>query len=275
MIHLKSKSQVALLKHSADLVSRTLAEVGKYVKVGVTTGELDAIAEDFILRHNAKPAFKGYRVGSQVFPASLCISTNDEVVHGIPGDRKLVDGDLVSVDCGVLLNGYYGDSAYTFGVGKLDPKDVKLLCATYEALEAGIERARVGFRIGDISYAIQQRCQADGYGIVRDLVGHGIGKSLHEDPQVPNFGKRGTGRKLKAGLAICIEPMVNRGVDDVVFGADGWTVSTADQAPSAHYEKTVVVYKGAAEVLTSFEPIEDVINAPYKLELEHGKTTSH
>jgi methionyl aminopeptidase len=227
MIKLKSAEEIERLRDSADLVGRTLAEVAKLIRPGVTTGTLDAVAEDFIRTHGGTPAFKGYQVGNSVFPASLCISVNDVVVHGIPGDAALQEGDIVSIDCGVLLNGYYGDFAYTFGVGRISAENRRLLQVTYESLQLGIEAAVAGNRIGDISSAVQRHCEHAGYGVVRDLVGHGIGRSLHEEPQVPNFGRRGTGRKLRPGLSICIEPMVNRGTRKVTIDNDGWTVRTA------------------------------------------------
>lgn len=267
MIHLKNLQEVEKLRQSADLVSRTLAEVAGHIEPGVLTSALDKVAEDYVLGHNAKPAFKGYRVGSAIFPSTLCISINDEVVHGIPGDYALQEGDLVSVDCGVLLDGYYGDSAYTFAVGEISAEDAKLCQVTYESLMHGIDKARVGFRIGDISHAVQSHCEAHGYGVVRDLVGHGIGKSLHEAPQIPNFGRQGSGRKLKDGTSMCIEPMINAGTFEVFTADDEWTIKTADGSQSAHYELTVVVRKGEAEVLSTFSHIEKIVEAPYKLAL--------
>lgn len=264
MIHLKNLQQVQLLRESADLVSRTLAEVAGHIRPGIKTIELDEIADKYITGHNAKPAFKGHKVGRVIFPNTLCISINDEVVHGIPGDYALQSGDLVSVDCGVLLNGYYGDSAYTFAVGDISDEDAKLCCVTYESLMKGIEKARVGFRVGDISHAVQSHCEAHGYGVVRDLVGHGIGKSLHEAPQVPNFGRQGSGRKLKDGISMCIEPMINAGTFEVFTADDEWTIKTLDGSRSAHYELTVVVRKGEAELLSTFSHIEKVIDAPYQ-----------
>ncbi|MEX0599698.1 MAG: type I methionyl aminopeptidase [Rhodothermales bacterium] len=264
MIHLKSQREIDRLKASADLVGRTLAEVGKRIEPGVTTRELDEVAEAYILKHDAEPAFKGYKVGDLVFPNTLCTSVNDVVVHGIPNDEPLKEGDLVSIDCGVRLNGYYGDYAYTFAIGELSD-DARALCeATYASLYEGIGQAVAGRRVGDISNAVQVYCEERGYGVVRDLVGHGIGKSLHEDPQVPNFGKKGTGRKLREGLTLCIEPMINLGTHEVVSDADGWTVRTGDRLPSAHYEHMVVVRRGEAEVLSTFAFIEDVIDAPYR-----------
>ncbi len=272
MIQLKSDREIDLLRSAADLVSRTLAEVAKRIRPGVTTAELDDVAEQYIRGHGAEPAFKGYRVGQNVFPGTLCVSVNDQVVHGIPGDYALRQGDVVSVDCGAKLDGFFGDSAFTFAVGSIDAES-RLLCrTTYEALNAGIAACLAGNRIGDISYAVQSHCEQRGYGVVRDLVGHGIGANLHEDPQVPNVGRRGSGRKLKNGLVLCIEPMINLGTPDVVTGSDGWTIRTADGQPSAHYEHMVVIRGGEPEVLTTFEHIEAVVQAPYSQteELQHG-----
>ena len=270
MIHLKNLQEVQRLSESADLVGRTLAEVAGHIEPGVATSVLDEVAERFIEGHGAKPAFKGYRVGKSRFPATLCISINEEVVHGIPGERILEEGDLVSIDCGVYLNGYFGDSAYTFAVGDLAPEAVHLCRVTYDALYKGIEKARKGFRVGDISYAVQSYCESFGYGVVRDLVGHGIGRSLHEAPQVPNYGKQGHGRKLKDGLTLCIEPMINAGTHEVFTADDDWTVTSLDRSLSAHYEHMVVVRKGEAEILSTYSHIERIVEAPYKLELTHG-----
>lgn len=263
MIHLKSRREIDRLRESATLVGRTLAEVARHVRPGVTTAELDAVAEEFILRNDGTPAFKGYQVGQLIFPNTLCTSVNDVVVHGIPGDDPLREGDLVSIDCGVLLNGYYGDSAYTFAVGEISPQNRELCAVTYESLNKGIEQAVAGRRVGDISHAVQTYCEERGFGVVRDLVGHGIGKGLHEDPQIPNFGRRGTGRKLRSGLTVCIEPMINKGTWEVEADPDGWTIRAADGEPSAHYEHMVVVQGGAADVLSTFEYIEEIIDAPY------------
>lgn len=271
MIHIKTHSEIDKLRSSAELVSRTLAEVARHLRAGVTTGELDVIAEDFIRTAGAEPAFKGYRAGSKVYPATLCVSIDDEIVHGIPGDRILRDGDLVSVDCGVILDGYYGDSAFTFGVGELSEEQVRLVTVTYESLYRGIDFAVSGNRIGDISHAVQQHCEGAGFGVVYELVGHGIGKSLHEDPQVPNVGRRGTGRKLSTGLAICIEPMINLGGGRVKSDEDGWTVRTSDGKSSAHYEHMVVVQPGQPEIMTTFEYIEEAVMPPYKLNQVYGE----
>mgnify|MGYP002510727522 FL=1 len=257
MIYLKTPEEIALLRASNQLVGKTLAEVAKHIRVGVTTLELDKIAEDFIRSNGAVPGFLGY--GG--FPNTLCVSVNDQVVHGIPSNYALKEGDIVSVDCGVLQNGYYGDSAYTFCVGKVDEKVKKLLEITKESLSLGIDSAQHGNRIGDIGFAIQQHCQKAGFSVVRKLVGHGVGKNLHEDPEVPNFGKRGQGVLLKEGMVIAIEPMINMGNRDVVQEKDGWTIRTIDRKPSAHFEHTIAVRKGKAEILSTFDYIEEVLNS--------------
>ena len=241
------------------IVSKTLAEVGKAIKPGITTAELDKIAESYITAQDAKPAFKGYNG----FPATLCISVNAQVVHGIPGDRVLNEGDIVSVDCGAVKNGFYGDSAYTFKVGKVSPEVVQLLRVTKESLYKGIELAVEGGRMGDIGSSVQNHVEKYNYGIVRELVGHGIGKSLHEGPDVPNYGKKGNGMKLERGLVIAIEPMINMGKKEVIQEADGWTITTKDGKPSAHFEHTIAIGKGKAEILTSFEDIEKIEAAQF------------
>jgi methionyl aminopeptidase len=256
MLYFKTDEEVGLLKESNLLVSRTLAEIAAYIKPGVTTLYLDNIAETFIRNHNADPAFKGY--GG--FPKTLCTSVNDEVVHGIPSDYLLKEGDIISVDCGVILNGWYGDSAYTFAVGEIDPDVKRLLDFTKASLEEGVKAAVAGNRIGDISSAVQNMAESGGYSVVRELVGHGIGKKLHEPPEVPNFGKKGAGPKMEKGLVICIEPMINMGEKETYQMNDGWTVKTADGKPSAHFEYAVAVNKGRADVLTTFEFIEEVLN---------------
>lgn len=265
MIHLKSQREIELMKASADLVGRTLAEVARHVRPGVTTAELDRVAETFIRDHGAEPAFKGYAVhGLPPFPGTLCTSISDVVVHGIPSAQAVLqEGTIISVDCGVKLDGYYGDSAFTFAVGEISEELTALCQTTYEALYKGIEQSVHGRRVGDISQAVQRHCEAQGYGIVRDLVGHGIGRKMHEDPNVPNFGRSGTGRKLKEGMTFCIEPMVNMGTYEVTTDADRWTIRTGDGMPSAHYEHMVVVRRGAPEILSTFEYIEAVIEAPY------------
>jgi methionyl aminopeptidase len=269
MVHLKSAREIAKLRASADLVGRTLAEVGRHIAPGVTTMELDALAETFIRDHGAEPAFKGHRAGNNVFPGSLCVSADDKVVHGIPGDEVLQEGQLLSVDCGVLLDGFIGDSAYTFPVGEISEEAQELCRVTYESLRDGIAQARAGNRVGDIGHAVSQRCE--GYGVVRELCGHGVGRELWEEPQVPNYGRPGRGRKLKRGLTICIEPMVNIGTADVVTDADGWTVRTADRSLSAHYEHMVAVTPDGPDVLSTFDHIEAFIDAPYhKAPLPNG-----
>lgn len=252
-IFYKSTDEIALMRKSARLVSSTLAEVASFLRPGLTLLEIDKLAEDYIRSHDAIPSFKNY----QGFPNSACISVNEAVVHGIPSDYALKDGDIVSVDLGVILNEFHGDSAYTFAIGNVDNKILELLQVTKTSLYKGIERTVVGNRTGDISFAIQQYTEKErGYGVVRELVGHGLGRDLHEDPQVPNYGKRGRGRKLKEGLVICIEPMINLGGKEVAYLEDGWTVVTKDGSVSAHYEHVVLAKKGAAEILSDFEPIE-------------------
>jgi len=258
MIYLKSESEIEKLRESAQLVSQTLAEVSKYIEPGVETGKLDRIAEDFIKKNNARPAFKGYGPKGNEFPGTLCISVNDEVVHGIPGKRKLAGGDIVSIDCGVEKNGYFGDHAYTFAVGEVDDEALNLLRTTLEALYKGIDQAVHGNKIGDISYAVQNHCETAGFGVVRDLVGHGIGKSLHEDPSVPNFGKQGRGERLRAGMTLAIEPMITAGSWKVKTLNDGWTVTTADGSLAAHFEHDVVVLEGKADILSTFDYIADL-----------------
>lgn len=275
MISLKSAREIERMRESAHLVGRTIAEVAKHVRPGVSTAELDRVAEEFILRHNAKPAFKNYKVGRLVYPKTLCLSVNEEVVHGIPGKHVLKEGDLLSIDCGVVLDGYYGDSAYTVAVGKISPENAKLCQVTYEALYRGVDKAITGNRIGDIGYAVQSHCEAHGYGVVRELVGHGIGRKMHEEPQVPNYGHQGSGRKLKDGLVICIEPMINRGTHEVVTDPDGWTIRTADGLPSAHYEHMVAVHGGKPEILSTFEYIEEVVEAPYQEKVTYVETVGH
>ena len=256
MLQRKSEEEIELLRESSLLVGKTLGELAKHIRPGVQTKELDRIAEEFIRDHGAVPGFKGY--GG--FPGSLCISINDVVVHGIPDGRELKDGDIVSIDCGTILNGYYGDSAYTFAVGEVDPKVRELMKHTEQALYIGVENAIAGNRVGDIGYAIQQYISQFGYGIVRELVGHGIGRQMHEKPEIPNYGRRGTGTKLPEGLVICIEPMINLGTRNVIQESDGWTIRTSDGKPSAHYELEIAVRKGKADVLTSYEQIHEVLN---------------
>jgi methionyl aminopeptidase len=256
MIYIKTDEEIELQRLSSLLVGSTLAEVAKNIKPGVKTIELDRIAEEFIRDHGAVPGFKGY--GG--FPGTLCTSVNDAVVHGIPGDLELKDGDIVSIDCGTIMNGFYGDSAYTFPVGEVDEEVLLLLERTKQSLYLGIEQAVAGKRVHDIGYAIQNYVENFGYGVVRDLVGHGVGKNLHEDPEVPNYGRRGTGAKLKPGMCIAIEPMINLGGKEVFQENDGWTIRTVDGKPSAHFEHDVAIRNGKADILSSFEEIEKVLN---------------
>ncbi len=255
MIHYKTKEEIELLRISSLLVGKTLAEVARHIKPGITTGALDKIAETFIRDHHAVPGFKGY--GG--FPATLCISVNEVVVHGIPGNQELHDGDLVSVDCGVIMNGFYGDSAYSFAVGEVSEEVSLLMERTKESLYRGIEVAKAGKRIGDIGYEIQTYVESFGYSVVRDLVGHGLGRNLHEKPEVPNYGKRGVGAMLQPGMVICIEPMINLGKRMIVQEKDGWTIRTADRRPSAHYEHAIAIMEGHTEILSSFDEIEEVL----------------
>jgi methionyl aminopeptidase len=259
MVYFKTDHEIALIKQNGILLGKTHAEVAKYIKPGVTTNQLNKIAEEYIQDNNAHPSFKGYVVGSRKFPGALCISVNDVVVHGLPSEYILKDGDIVSVDCGVYLNGFHADSAYTYAVGNISKEVEDLLMATKESLYLGISKATDGMRVGDVSFEIQNYCESKGYSIVRELVGHGVGRKIHEDPEVPNYGKRGAGPKLKEGMVIAIEPMVNLGKKYVAQGNDGWTIKTKDGMPSAHFEHTVAIRKGKAEILTTFEYIEEVL----------------
>lgn len=252
----KTDDEIELIRESSLLVGKTLAELASMIRPGITCLELDKRAEEFIKDHNAYPGFLGY----SGFPNSICASINSAVVHGIPTNAPLNEGDIVSVDIGVLKDGYWGDSAYTFPVGEVSPEVKKLLDVTKESLYLGIEQAIAGKRIGDIGHAVQSYAEANGYGVVRELVGHGVGKSLHEAPEVPNFGRRGTGMQMLEGLVIAIEPMINLGTKNVKQMKDGWTIQTADGKPSAHYEHTIVVRKNKAEILSTFELIEQALS---------------
>ena len=256
MIHLKTDEEIEILRENNILVSRTLAEVGRHIREGVTTREINRIAETFIRDNGAVPAFLGY----QGYPASTCISVNEVVVHGIPGDRVIKEGDIVSVDVGTFLKGFVGDSAYTFAVGEVSREARQLLEVTKEALYKGTAQAKAGNRVGDISAAVQEYAESFGYGVVRELVGHGVGRKMHESPEVPNFGARGRGPLLKEGMVICIEPMINMGTRAVVFERDGWTVRTKDRKPSAHFEYAVAVRRDGPDVLTDFSIIEQALN---------------
>jgi methionyl aminopeptidase len=254
-IYYKSPEEIELIRESSLLVSKTLAEVAKLIAPGVTTLALDKLAYEFIKDHGAIPAFLNY--GG--FPNSLCISPNEQVVHGIPGNYVIKEGDLISVDCGVIKNNFFGDSAYTFSIGDVDAEKQKLCKVTQECLNFAIEKAVVGMRIGDIAFAVQNHAENNGFGVVRELVGHGVGVKLHEKPEVPNFGKRGSGVKLEEGMVIAIEPMINAGTAGVKFWPDGWTVTSKDNKPSAHFEHTVAIKKGKADVLSTFSLIEEVL----------------
>lgn len=254
MIKLKTREEIELLREANQLVSRTLALVGQNIKEGVSTLDLDKLAEEFIGDNNALPAFKGY--GG--FPGTLCTSVNDVVVHGIPSDKQVLrQGDIVSIDCGTIRNGFYGDSAYTFTVGEIVDSTENLLRVTKEALYKGIAAAKVGNRIGDISHAVQSHCEAHHFTVVREMVGHGIGRHLHEEPQLPNYGRRGTGLKIEEGMVLCIEPMINLGVRQVKFDPDGWTCRTKDGRPSAHFELCIAIVNGEADILSTFSYIEE------------------
>lgn len=256
MIYLKTDEEVELLRAANDLLGRTYGELAKVIKPGVTTAELDKIAHDFICDHGGIPSCLGY----EDYPATLCTSVNEQVVHGIPSkDVVLKDGDIVSVDGCVLLNGFHADSAYTFPVGEVSPEVMRLLRTTRECLQLGVEQAIVGRRLGDISYAIQSHAEQAGYQVVREFVGHGIGREMHEDPEVCNYGRRGNGLVLKSGMTIAIEPMVMMGRRNVIIEDDGWTARAADRKPAAHYEWSVCVRQGKADVLSTFKYIQEVL----------------
>lgn len=253
MIYLKTDEEIELMRESNRLVGMTHGELSKHVRPGITTLQLDKIADEFIRDHGAVPSFLGY--GG--FPNSICTSVNEHVVHGIPNNIPLQNGDIVSIDCGTIKNGFNGDSAYTFCVGEVADEVKELLRVTRESLYLGIEQAKEGNRIGDIGYAIQAYCEKLGYTVVRELVGHGIGRDMHEAPEVPNYGRRGTGPLIQNGMCIAIEPMINMGSKNVVFEKDGWTVRTKDRKPSAHFEHTIAVRNGKADILSTFEFIKD------------------
>jgi methionyl aminopeptidase len=256
MALIKTEIEIEKIRTSSLLVGKTIAEVARYIKPGVTTLALDKIAEEFIRDHKAKPAFKGYHG----FPATLCISVNEVVVHGIPGKRELKEGDLVSIDCGTIIDGYFGDSAFSFGLAPMAVELELLMKRTHDSLLKGIEIITAGKRVGDIGYEVQTYVESFGYTVVRDLVGHGLGSSLHEKPEVPNYGRKGNGPKLEAGMVICIEPMINLGTRQVTQENDGWTIRTMDRKPSAHFEHAVVIRNTGADILSSFSEIEQVIN---------------
>ena len=254
MVYLKTDEQIELLRESNLLVSQTLAELAKVIRPGISTAFLDKVAEEYIRDNGALPAFKGYNG----FPASICASVNDQVVHGIPSEKMILkDGDIISIDCGTFKNGFVGDSAYTFSVGDVSQDVRDLLEVTKASLYLGIGQAVEGKRIGDIGYAVQSYCESKGYSVVREMVGHGIGKKMHEAPEVPNYGRRGCGMMLRTGMVICIEPMINQGKKGLVFERDGWTTRTVDGKCSAHFEHAVAIRKGKADILSDFSIIEE------------------
>jgi len=257
MVLAKLEEEIELLRLNNELVSKTLAEVAKLIRPGVTTLELDKRAEEYIRDNGAKPGFLGYNG----YPNTLCTSVNSAVVHGIPKATALKDGDIVSVDCGTFLHGFYGDSAFTFTIGEVSPEVQRLIKVTRECLELGIDKATEGLRVGDISFAVQKHAESNGYSVVRELVGHGIGRNMHEKPEIPNYGIKGNGPKLVNGMVFCIEPMINMGARQVYQERDGWTIKTVDGKPSAHFELAVVVRKGKAERLSTFRYIDEVLKS--------------
>ena len=255
MIIYKTAEEIAIMREAAQVVSRTLGEIAKIIGPGVTGNQLDELAENYIRSQGAVPGFKGL----YGCPSTVLVSVNEQVVHGLPSDVPFQEGDIVSVDCGAVWKGYYGDHAYTFQIGNVAPEVKKLLEVTKECLYLGIEEARVGNRISDIGFVIQQHAEKNGYGVVRDLVGHGLGKSLHEDPQVPNYGRRGRGKKIENGLTIAIEPMINMGTEKVEQLEDNWTIVTQDGKPSAHFEHDIAIVNGKAEILSTFDYVEEAL----------------
>ncbi len=255
MIKIKTREEIELMRESALIVSRTLGEIAKLIQPGVTTLQLDKVAEEFIRDHGAEPGF----LGLYDFPNTLCMSPNEQVVHGIPNDDPLREGDILSVDCGALKNGFYGDHAYTFAVGEIDEEVRRLLQVTRESLYVGIREFRLGNRVGDVGFAIQQYTEKRGYGVVRELVGHGIGREMHEDPEMPNYGKRGRGKKFVEGMVVAIEPMINMGTHRIRQYSDGWTIKTADMKPSAHFEHDVAIVNGKPELLSTFKYVHEVL----------------
>ena len=255
MIKIKTREEIELMRESALIVSKTLGEVAKEVKPGVTTLQLDKIAEEFIRDHGAIPGF----LGLYDFPNTLCMSPNEQVVHGIPNNDPLKEGDIISVDCGALKNGYYGDHAYTFAIGEIAEDTKKLLQITKESLYVGIREFRAGNRVGDVGFAIQNYTEKHGYGVVRELVGHGLGREMHEDPEMPNYGRRGRGKKFKEGMVVAIEPMINLGTHRIKQFSDGWTIKTEDLKPSAHFEHDIAIVNGKPELLSTFKYIYDAL----------------
>jgi len=255
MIHLKTPEEIELMRESALIVSKTLGMLASEVKPGVTTLQLDALAESFIRDHGAEPGF----LGLYDFPNTLCMSPNEQVVHGIPNNTPLVEGDIISIDCGALKNGFYGDHAYTFEVGEVSPEVKQLLEVTKKSLYIGIEQFKLGNRVGDVGYAIQEYTESFGYGVVRELVGHGLGTTMHEDPEMPNYGKRGRGKKFMEGQVVAIEPMINMGTHRIIQLNDGWSILTADKKPSAHFEHDVAIVNGKPQLLSTFDYIYEAL----------------
>lgn len=256
MIFLKTEEEIEYLRISNQIVAKTLAEMAKLIAPGISTEQLNKVAEEFIRDNGAVPGFLGY--GG--FPKSICTSVNDQVVHGIPSENVVLeDGDIISVDCGAYINGFHGDSAYTFCVGDVKPEIVELLRTTKESLYKGVEQAQEGKRLGDVGSAIQEYCESRGYSVVREMIGHGVGRNLHESPEVPNYGRKGNGILLKSGMTIAIEPMINLGKRNLFFENDGWTTRTIDRKPSAHFEHSIAIRRGKADILSSFEFIEQVL----------------
>ncbi len=255
MIVVKSREEIELIRQSALIVSKTLGEIAKVIKPGISTLELDKIAEECIRDHGAEPGF----LGLYDFPNTLCMSPNEQVVHGIPNSDPLKEGDIISVDCGALKNGFYGDHAFTFAVGEIAPETQKLLDITKESLYVGIRQFRLGQRVGDVGHAIQKFTESHGYGVVRELVGHGLGREMHEDPEMPNYGRRGRGKKFVEGMVVAIEPMINLGTQRIKQFSDGWTIKTADEQPSAHFEHNVAIVNGKPELLSTFKYVNEAL----------------
>jgi methionyl aminopeptidase len=270
MVKIKSLEEIELMRESALIVSQTLGMLAKEIKPGVTTLHLDRLAESFIRDHGAAPGF----LGLYDFPNTLCVSPNAEVVHGIPNDKPLEEGDILSVDCGVLKNGFYGDHAYTFEVGTIAAETKKLLEVTKKSLYIGIEAFCLGNRVGDLGHAIQTYTESFGYGVVRELVGHGLGKTMHESPEIPNYGKRGKGKKFLNGMVIAIEPMINLGTKNIRHFSDGWTIKTADNQPSAHFEHNVALIDGKPQLLSTFDYIYEALGIQSNEEIAFKKHTA-